>query len=410
MNEVLKRLSGKRSTRVVGLMSGTSADGVDVVIVDISARGVTVRAFDTYPYAPALRRQVFKLFDPATGRADDICHLNFVLGEVFADAVINLARSSGIPLGSIDLIGSHGQTICHIPEGRRCGRRRLRSTLQIAEPSVVAERTGITTVADFRPRDVAAGGQGAPLVPFADYVLFAHSSRTRAVQNIGGVANVTFLPAGGRIGDIVAFDTGPGNMILDRLAGLVSKGRCRYDADGRRAARGKVNRKLLAEWMGHRYFRRRPPKTTGREEFGVQFADEIFKATEARGVSGADLMATATGLTAESIADAYRRFGSPGVDEVILCGGGARNRTLVRMLQDRLRPAKVLVMDEIGISADAKEAVSFAILAAATVRGVANNVPTATGATRPVVLGKIVPAGNGKTSNRKSRRQETRRT
>ena len=380
-----------RTLRVAGLMSGTSCDGVDAAIVDIRGRGVELLAFETFSYPPKLRRAVLGLCRPETARLDDICHLNFVLGEAFADAVIKLAGEAGVPLASIDLIGSHGQTICHLPAGRRHGRRKLRSTLQIAEPSVIAERTGITTVADFRPRDIAAGGEGAPLTPYGDYLLFGHARRCRATQNLGGIANVTYLPARGGIGQVVAFDTGPGNMVLDRLAERITEGRLRYDRGGRLAGRGRVVTALLAEWMGHPYFRRRPPKSTGREEFGVPFADAIHAAARRRGIEPHDILATATALTAESIADAYRRFLPGPVDEVIVSGGGAHNRTLMRMLAERLAPAKVLTSDEMGVRGDAREAVAFALLAAETIRGRANNVPGATGARHPVVLGKIVP-------------------
>jgi anhydro-N-acetylmuramic acid kinase len=383
-------------------MSGTSADGVGAAIVDIGRdrRGgiarVTLLAHGTFAYAPALRRAVLDLFRPATGRVDDICHLNFALGEAFAAAVIGLAKRAGVPLGSIDLVGSHGQTIWHIPQGRRSGRGRIRSTLQIGEPAVIAERTGVTTVADFRPGDVAAGGQGAPLVPYADHVLFADRRRSRAVQNIGGIANVTYLPAGGGIGDILAFDTGPGNMIIDRVVCRATAGRRTYDKDGHMAAGGTVQPDLLARLMKHPYLRRRPPKTTGREEFGTQFTDALYDGARRRALAPKDVAATATMFTAASIADAYARFLPGPVDEVILCGGGARNATLVDMLRRELRrrmprsPA-VRLMDELGLNADAKEAVSFAILAAATIRGQAGNVPSATGASRPAVLGKIVP-------------------
>ena len=404
MGNPIARLAARRRLRVAGLMSGTSADGVDAAIVDLGGRRARVLAFATYPYPAALRRQVLALSGPGAVRVDDVCHLNFALGEVFASALVRLAARSGIPLGSIDLVGSHGQTIRHLPEGRRfrpsqpkrllrrsrLGGRRVRSTLQIGEPSVIAERTGITTVADFRPRDVAAGGSGAPLVPYADWVLFRHPRRGRAIQNLGGIANVTWLPPGAALADVLAFDTGPGNMMIDRAAHLATRGRARYDAGGRIAARGRVDERLLAELLRHPYLARRPPKSTGRETFGAPLTDALWRRARRR-LGAADFVATLTAFTAASIADAYRRFLPRPIDEVILCGGGARNRTLVAHLGEALRPARVLVTDALGLSADAKEAVSFAILAYATVRGTANNVPSATGARRPVVLGKVVP-------------------
>ena len=377
--------------RAAGLMSGTSADGVDVAIVDLAAGGVELLAFRTFPYPAALRRAVLDLSRPGAGRVDEVCHFNFVLGEVLADALIRLADKANIPLASIDLVGSHGQTICHIPRGRRAGRRNVRSTLQIAEPAVIAERTGITTVADFRTRDVAAGGQGAPLVPIADYVLFADAARSRAVQNIGGIANVTYLPAGGEPDDIVAFDTGPGNMIIDHVVHKITRGQKRYDRGGRLAAAGHVNRALLDGLMRHPYLLRRPPKSTGREQFGAAFADELYARARKRRIGAADILATVTAFTAASIARAYERFLPDAPDQVILCGGGAQNTTLVGALRELLRPATVMGSGELGIDPDAKEAISFAILAARTITGAAGNVPAATGARRAAVLGKIVP-------------------
>jgi len=378
--------------RIAGLMSGTSADGVDVAIVDISSKDVRVLAFQTYPYTSPLRKKVSALFDPETSRLDDICHLNFVLGEVFAEAALALCRSSGISPESIDLIGSHGQTIYHNPTGRRYCRSLIRSTLQIAEPSVIAQRTGITTVADFRPRDMAAGGQGAPLVPYADFFLFQNERISRAVQNIGGIANVTFLPASGKLDDVIAFDTGPGNMIIDRSIQLATRGRAKYDRDGIRAAKGWIKSEILEKLLEHPFYRRRPPKTTGREEFGACFTDKLYEDVQARRLPTDDLLATVTALTATTIADAYRRYLPTMPDEMILCGGGAKNATLVKMLHHQLAGVKILRTDDFGIDSDAKEAVSFAILAHATIKGMAGNVPSATGASEPVILGKIIPA------------------
>ncbi|MBN2270022.1 MAG: anhydro-N-acetylmuramic acid kinase [Sedimentisphaerales bacterium] len=451
MNRVAK-LAEKKRLRVVGLMSGTSADGVDAAIVDIEesgghglearettarmavpregrettarmavpreGRGTTAKphgplagmavpeghvttagpyrvnllAFEVFAYPPALRRQVLRLCEPASGRVDDICHYNFVLGELFGEAVSKVCERNGIAMRSIDLIGSHGQTIYHSPKPKRFGGRAVRSTLQIGEPSVIAERTGITTVADFRPRDMAAGGQGAPLVPYSDYILFNHKHLSRAIQNIGGIANVTYLPACCRQTDVVAFDTGPGNMVIDRIVGLAAGGGRRYDAEGRMAARGSVDARLLGELLRHPFFRRVPPKSTGREEFGFAYADRIYEKARKDSMHKADIAATVTAFTAVSIAQAYRRFLPAMPDEVSLCGGGAHNATLVDMLQRELGDIKIRKTDEFGISVDAKEAVSFAVLAYASIKGLPGNIPSATGAERGVVLGKIVPA------------------
>ncbi len=382
----------KSTMRAVGLMSGTSADGIDVAIVDIGRRKVQLLAFETFSYAPALRREILRLCRPELARLDNICHYNFVLGEVFADAVVKLCSKSGISLGSIDLIGSHGQTIYHNPRGTRYSRTMIRSTLQIGEPSVIAQRTGITTVADFRPRDMAAGGEGAPLVPYADHVLFGHNRLNRAVQNIGGIANVTFLPGGCKPDETVAFDTGPGNMVIDGIIRLATDGKQNFDRGGKTAARGIVDDRLLDEILEHPFLRRRPPKSTGREEFGAAFAERIYKRATRKNLPDADIVAIVTAFTAQSIARAYRRFLPAMPDEMILCGGGAHNGTLVELLRSELPDVKMLSTDDFGISVDAKEAVSFAILAWATIKGMANNIPGATGAEQPVVLGKIVPA------------------
>jgi len=391
--KTLAELAAKKTLRVAGLMSGTSADGVDVVVADIGPQGVQVVAFDSFPYPKAVRKLVFELFDLQAARVEAVCHANFLLGEVFAEAVLRLCREQGVKLASLDLIGSHGQTVCHLPQGKKFGGRLIRSTLQIGEPCVIAERTGLTTVADFRPRDVAAGGEGAPLVPYTDWLLFADKRKTRCVQNIGGIANVTFLPAGGGVDRVLAFDTGPGNMIIDRLAWLATGGKKNFDKNGVMAAWGRVDAKLLVGLLRHRYFARRPPKSTGREMFGVEYSTTLFEAAKAAGLETPDILATATAFTARTIAEAYRRFLPGRPDEVILCGGGARNPTLVEMIRSELPTARVGAMDEWGINADAKEAISFALLARETIRGAAGNVPAATGARRRVVLGKIVPGG-----------------
>ena len=388
----LVKLFGKAKMRIAGLMSGTSADGVDAAIIDITGNKVNVLAFDTFRYPAILRRSIFELCELNSTNSSDICHFNFVVGEVFAESFLKLCNNSRINPGTVDLIGSHGQTIYHNPKGRRFGKRMVRSTLQIGEPSVIAQRTNITTVADFRPRDMAANGQGAPLVPFADYFLFRDKLQNRTLQNIGGIANVTYLPAGCQPQDIIAFDTGPGNMVMDRFISLITGGKQNFDRGGKLASQGEVDKAMLNNLLRHRFLNRRPPKSTGREEFGSQYCDGLYYKEIKKSISAENIMATITAFTATSIAGAYRRFLPQMPDEVILCGGGAHNSTLVRMLQQDLREARVLTSDEFGISCDSKEAISFAILAYATIKGIPGNIPTATEADQSLILGKIIPA------------------
>ncbi len=389
--KTLTLLAKQKRLRAAGLMSGTSADGIDAAVVDLDGKAVRVIAFDIFPYPPSVRRSILDLCDPTTSGVDAICQANAQIGELFAKALIRLCRRNRIGMNTLDLIGSHGQTIWHSPEGRQMSGRRIRSTLQIGEPSVIAQQTGVTTVADFRPRDMAAGGQGAPLVPFADRILFAHKRLSRAIQNIGGIANVTYLPAGRADQGLLAFDSGPGNMIADGLVRLITKGKQQYDRNGAWAAKGAFDPDLLRELMAHPFLKRRPPKSAGRELFGQAFCLDLYKKAMAKKMRPEDLLATATAFTAASIADAYRRFLPARPDQVVLAGGGCHNRTLVGMLRTFLEGSTILTTADFGIDPDAREAVSFAILAWATIRGVANNVPAATGAKQSVVLGKIIP-------------------
>ncbi len=377
----------------VGLMSGTSADGIDAVVLELSGSGRGLRAnllaHVHQDFTPAFRRRV--LAACLHGTVAEICELNFVLGEHFARAALAAIRRAGLKPSQITAIGSHGQTVHHLPNAQ------TRSTLQIGEPSVIAERTGITTVADFRVRDVAAGGQGAPLVPYADWALFTDPARPRIIQNIGGIGNLTFLPPRAELKDVIAFDTGPGNMVMDAVVTTLSHGKLTFDRDGRWAAQGKVSEKLLKECLRHPFLRRRPPKTTGREEFGDPFVRRFLGQAKRLRLREADIVATATALTAGSIADAYRRFVFPRIKptllprlQIILGGGGARNLTLVRMLEVQVGVGELCVHEDFGIDSSAKEPLAFAILAQATLSGQPGNVPAATGARRAVVLGKIV--------------------
>jgi anhydro-N-acetylmuramic acid kinase len=375
-------------------MSGTSADGIDAVVAEITGSGCQLRAHVLAhvhrPFSPVMRQRILHLC--LHGTVAEICELNFVLGEQFARAARAVIRRAKRKPGDITAIGSHGQTIHHLPNAR------TPSTLQIGEPAIIAERTGITTVADFRVRDMAAGGQGAPLVPYADWALFTDNTRPRIVQNIGGIGNLTFLPPRAELADVIAFDTGPGNMVMDTLVTALSWGRQSFDRDGRWAARGCVSEKLLAELMTHPFLRRRPPKTTGREEFGEVFLQRLLASARRLRLRPEDMIATATALTAASVADAYKRFVFPKLTsgersalQIILGGGGARNPTLCQMLAARIGAGQLLTHEDFGIANAAKEALAFAILAHETLLGKPGNVPNATGARRAVVLGKIVP-------------------
>ena len=386
---------------VAGLMSGTSADGVDVALAEITGLGwntrVRLRAFHAVAYPPAVRRRILEIAGGASISVSEVSQMNFLLGELFARACRDACKKAGIGIEQVGLIGSHGQTIYHQPAATRLCGMAVRSTLQIGEPAVIAERTGITTVGDFRPADMAAGGHGAPLVPFVDYLLFRHPRRGRIALNIGGIANVTAIPAGGQPEDVIAFDTGPGNMLLDALAALATRGRERFDKGGRLAARGRISEPLLKQLMRQRYFHRPPPKTTGREQFGSRYVERHFVdrfGSSQQGISNA--LATAAALTAESIAHAIATFVLPkfSVADVIVSGGGARNGFLMRELAARLArrgpSIRVIPSDSSGMPASAKEAVAFAVLAYHTYRRKASNLCSATGARHPAILGKVV--------------------
>jgi anhydro-N-acetylmuramic acid kinase len=322
---------------------------------------------------------------------DELCRLNVLLGELFAEAAAKVADAAGLDLEDVDLIGSHGQTVRHLPKPETRLGHTTRCTLQIGEPCVIAERTGITTVADFRPRDMAAGGEGAPLVPLVDYLLFRSSNLNRAILNIGGIANITFLPAGCALGDVLAMDVGPGNMVIDHLAGLLTSGRERCDRGGQMASRGMVHEPLLAELMEHPFLQRPPPKSAGREDFGAGFSEDLYVRALQRKLRAEDVIATATAFTAHAVHDAVKRFAPCHVDEFVVSGGGVHNATLMRHLERLFDPIRVLALEALGMCSDAKEAVAFAVLANETLSGNPGNLPKVTGASRPAVLGKIVP-------------------
>lgn len=370
---------------VMGLMSGTSYDGTDAALARITMdQEGEITATELLhhchmPHPRALRGAIKHGF---AGSTEHLCRLNVQLGEAFATVAIKCAQGARMALSDIDAIASHGQTVYHIPpRGASQG-----ATMQLGEPAVIAARTGVKVVSNFRAADMAAGGHGAPLVPYADYVLFG-SRAPVAVQNIGGIANVTVVTK--HLDNVFAFDTGPGNALLDEAARrLFNKP---MDRAGRFATKGQPDMKLLKRLLAHQYFRTMPPKSTGRELFGTRMLEQILSTAKC---GPHDLMVTLTHLTALSIADAYRRFVLNRVDikEVILCGGGSRNPVLVGILADALSPIRMRTIDGLGIPSEAKEALSFAILGSRTLVGRHANVPGATGASRHVILGSITPA------------------
>ena len=373
-------------------MSGTSVDGVSLVLTDVEGAGketqFKIHSFKTYRYPRWMKNEIFNLFDKSSSNVEKVCMMNFVLGMFYADKILNFIESSSMNTEDIDLIASHGQTIYHLPKKMGRGRYRTKSTLQIGEPSIIAEMTGIPTVADFRPRDIAAGGDGAPIIPYVDYVLFGSEKENIVVHNIGGIANLTYLPKGCTPDDIIAFDTGPGNMIIDYVVSVLTDGKRTYDKGGKLALAGKVNHKLLRKLISHPYIKRKPPKTTGREMFGANFCESLLQTAEKMGVHGKDLIATVTFFTVKSMAYAYRHFIGD-IDLVVLGGGGAYNEAIRRWLSEEIS-VEVKTHEDFGIPNQAKEPLGIAILANETIMGNPNNIPKATGAEKYVVMGKIL--------------------
>ncbi len=380
----------KEKKLIIGLMSGTSADGVDVALVEMSGSALTteieLKAFETIPYTSEIRSRIFDLFSVETARVDEICTMNFMIGKLFAESVLKVLDKIGIPPTQVDLIGSHGQTIHHLPKAS------VPATLQIGEPAVIAHETGIPTVADFRVADVAAGGAGAPLVSYIDYLLFHHATQTIGLLNIGGIANLTVLPAGCGIEEVHASDTGPGNMILDACVEKITDGAKQFDEDAELARQGKVCFPLLKQWLANPFFDLTPPKTTGREMFGTTYANNCLQQIKDQKISEYDGLATLTALTDESIYRYYTDFveAETPLDILYVSGGGARNPLIMRGLADAFDPIRVVDVSETGVSGDAKEAIAFAILANEAMHGNLSNVPNATGAMCGKILGKFV--------------------
>ena len=378
----------------IGLMSGTSADGIDAAVVELRGCGTDTKVrqlgFITLPFTDEARQKILQVAGGASLTSREICLLNFYLGELSADACVEACRAAGIQASEVDFVGSHGQTIWHEPVAAPYLGRSVRATLQIGEPSLIAERLGCPVVSDFRVRDMAAGGLGAPLVPYTEYLLYREEHRTVALQNIGGIGNITVLPAGGRLEDTLAFDTGPGNMVIDALAARLTDGKLRYDDGARLARQGRISQALLDDLIARDdYLRKAPPKTTGREHYSAAFVDELWRKGEALGLTGYDRIATATAFTATSICIAVDTLCPQKPERLIVGGGGSHNPLLMELLQQGLPHCEVLTNEALGLDSDAKEAVAFAILANEMLHGRCNNAPSATGASHPVVMGKL---------------------
>ncbi len=389
----LLRIAHQTERLIIGLNSGTSADGIDAALVRFNGSGLGVQfkllAFEHYSYPAEIRAQLLRASLPGQGTVDQICRLNVAVGECFAQAALALAAAAGIAAAEIDLIGSHGQTIHHLPNAEAITGVTTRGTLQIGEPSVIARRTGLITIADFRPADMALGGQGAPLVPLLDFLLLRSPEKTRGVLNLGGIANLTILKKGGRLEEVAACDTGPANMVID---GLMQRFFMRpFDENGTVARRGTVSAALLQQLMQHPYFSQPLPKTTGREEFGEAFVEQVIFGGLQHFLSHEDMVATATALTVETIWRGAQLLQEQAgcIEELVVSGGGAQNPVIMQGLREKFAPAAVLEAGELGVPAEAKEAILFALLANETVSGHAGNVPSVTGASSATVLGKI---------------------
>ncbi len=374
-------------------MSGTSADGIDACLVEIdnTKRDLKTKPLGckTYKFPQKLQKKIIQISDPSYQNLDEVLRVNMVLGEYFARAVFSVAKVFGYKISEIDLIGSHGQTVRHLPDWEKRFGKRVRATLQIGEPAVIASKTGVVTVGDFRESDMARGGQGAPLTPYVHYLLFGNKRISRMVVNIGGIANVTVLPKAAKVDDVFAFDSGPGNMIVDNLTRKIYEKN--FDAYGKIASSGKLNFDLLNRLKEDKYFGKKPPKSCGRENFGEEFVNRILNWGRKLKLNPEDIITTASELSVWSIVDAYKKFVKPKIQlhQVLLSGGGVHNKYFLKRLKLLFDPIKVTSVQETGVDPDFLEAISFAILANLTIEGKPVNFKKTTGAKRSGVLGKI---------------------
>lgn len=386
-------LLNKDSRLVVGIMSGTSADGIDVALCRINGHGpdskIEQLAFYFEEFTGEVKEKILNIAGGGLTNSKELCKMNFLLGRLYASAVKKMCDKQGLDYKDIDLIASHGQTFWHIPKEETYLGHSFKSTLQMGETSILAEEFGCPVIGDFRVRDVAAGGFGAPLVPYSEFLIYRSKEENIALQNIGGIGNITFIRADCELDDVFAFDTGPGNMLIDAIYSYITKGKCTYDCGGDFASKGMIDEKLLAYLMKDEYVRKVPPKTTGREYYGSTYVDKILKVSKDNNISDENLMATITAFTAKSIAYSVQEYLEDLPDKLIVGGGGSKNKTLIKYLKEFLPECKVLLNEDLGIDSDAKEAVAFAVLGNEALFASYNNVPNVTQARRKVVMGKI---------------------
>ena len=389
----LSEIMQKKERLVIGLMSGTSADGVDAALVHIEGCKENTKlrliACISVPFEKEVRERILKIAEGDYGGSAELCRMNARLGYLYLDACKRVCREADVKENSVDLVGCHGQTVYHQPSPENYLGQALTSTLQIGDPSVICEGLGTIVVSDFRVRDMAAGGQGAPLVPYTEYLIYKDPCRNIALQNIGGIGNITYIPKGAGLGDVTAFDTGPGNMLIDASVSRYSQGRLLFDEGGRIASSYAWDERLLSWLMEDPYLKEKPPKTTGRERYNREFVEKVYAKAASLGVDDGEVLATLTRYTALAIAFSVKELLPEIPERLIVGGGGSYNLTLLRFLRELLPETEVVTNEEIGWNSDAKEAVAFAILANETVSGMCNNAPGATGAAHPVIMGKI---------------------
>ncbi len=381
-------LLNKKDRIVIGALSGTSVDAVDVVLLKIIGNGmnsgINVIDFESYPIGKELKKFILKCSSVQSSNVENICRLNFILGHLFANSIKKIIFKNNFLTKDIDLIGSHGQTIYHYPLKSKLFSYNSKSTLQIGEPSVIANQTGITTVGDFRTADVAVNGDGAPLVPYLDYILFSHKNKNRIFINIGGISNITYLKKSCDKNEVIAFDCGPGNMIIDYL--MRKYFNKKFDTDGKTASKGNVNDLLLKSIsLKDKFYKKKPPKSTGREHYSEKFTEEVL--VNFKKAKPEDVIATFTKYTAFTLFYNLKKFKS--ADEIIISGGGSKNKSLMKFIKEYIKDINVKVLNENGINPDNKEAVLFAVLANEIVSGNKTNLPSVTGSDRGVFQGKI---------------------